>query len=64
MGTVMIYAKSKLSVVFKYFVFAIYIGIAFIETIQTLTSSAIRLSISVFARDLQRSDFSWFENTV
>lgn len=52
MGTVIIYAKSKLSVVFKYFVFAIYIGIAFIETIQTLTSSAIRLSISVFARDL------------
>ena len=50
-GVVISYAKSNLLVVFKYCVSAIYISIAFIETIQTLTSSAFRLSISVFARD-------------
>ena len=63
-GGVISYAQSKLFVAFKYCVFSIYIGIAFIETIQPLTSSAFRLSICVFESEFWRSDVVWFENTV
>ena len=64
MGVVTSYAKRNLLVAFKYCVFVVYIGIAFIETIQSLTSSAFTLSICVFASEFWRSDIVWFENRV